>query len=120
MTTTAPRTRQRGRPRDPSVDRRVLAACRELAGQVGVDGVTMGALAERSGVSKATIRLRWSSPREVVEAALGEIVAIDMREDAADAFNGLQFLRRFEHGPFLAACVVASDGADGLAFWEGR
>jgi AcrR family transcriptional regulator len=100
----------------------VLAACRELAGQVGVDGVTFRLLTERSGVSKATIRLRWSSPREVVEAALREIEVLTFEARAArNANHYLQGLRSLpDFGPFLAACVVASDGADGLAFWEGR
>lgn len=49
------------RPRDPDLDRRILASFRELADRDGPGSVSVTAVAERSGVSRPTIYRRWSS-----------------------------------------------------------
>lgn len=50
-----------GRPRDARCDQAILEATLELAGAVGLGGLTMDAVAALAGVSKATIYRRWSS-----------------------------------------------------------
>lgn len=61
---------RRGRPRSADADAAILAATLELVGEVGINGMAMDVLAERAGVSKATIYRRWDSKEQLVLAAL--------------------------------------------------
>lgn len=61
---------RRGRPRSADADEAIRAATLELAGEVGVNGMSMDELAERAGVSKATIYRRWTSKEQLVLDAL--------------------------------------------------
>jgi AcrR family transcriptional regulator len=64
--------RTAGRPRDPELDGRVVAAVRELLGEAGWDGTTIRQVSERSGVSRPSIARRWPSKAHLVlEALLG-------------------------------------------------
>lgn len=56
--TTAPR---RGRPRSEARKQAILRAAFELIGERGLDATSMDAVAERAGVSKATIYRWWDS-----------------------------------------------------------
>lgn len=59
-----------GRPRDPSVDRRLAEAAIEVFGDEGWAGFTVEAVAKRSGVGKASIYLRWPAKQELLLEAL--------------------------------------------------
>ncbi|HEY6797106.1 MAG TPA: TetR/AcrR family transcriptional regulator [Kineosporiaceae bacterium] len=59
-----------GRPRDPGVDERVVAAAVELFGDIGWAGFTVEAVARRAGVGKASIYLRWPTKEALLDAAL--------------------------------------------------
>ena len=48
-----------GRPRSASAHARVLEAAGRLFAEHGIDGTSMDAIAESSGVSKATIYKHW-------------------------------------------------------------
>lgn len=61
---------RRGRPRSAGVDEALLAATLELTGEFGLDGMSMDDLAQRVGVSKATIYRRWPSKEALVLDAL--------------------------------------------------
>jgi AcrR family transcriptional regulator len=61
---------RRGRPRSAEADATILAATIEVAGEVGVSGMSMDVVAERAGVSKATIYRRWPSKEQLVLDAL--------------------------------------------------
>lgn len=61
---------RRGRPRSVDADEAILAATLELAGEVGINGMSMDVLAERAGVSKTTIYRRWTSKEQLVLEAL--------------------------------------------------
>ncbi|MGW4716639.1 helix-turn-helix domain-containing protein [Nocardia sp. NPDC004260] len=66
-------TRSAGRPRDESVEQRVLATVREMLVEVGWDGLSVRAVAARAGVGRASIGRRWRSKAELVlHAVLGE------------------------------------------------
>jgi AcrR family transcriptional regulator len=49
------------RHRDPDIDRRVLAAARELAAEAGLPAVTIADVATRARVSRPAIYRRWPS-----------------------------------------------------------
>jgi AcrR family transcriptional regulator len=58
-----------GRPRDPETDRAILRAAVEVLSEVGLQGITVNAVAERAGVARGTIYLRWATR----EALLGAV-----------------------------------------------
>jgi AcrR family transcriptional regulator len=69
----APPKRKPGRPRDANADRRILTAARQVAGEVGIHGASMSAIADRSGTGKPTIYLRWPDRRHVMAAAIADL-----------------------------------------------
>lgn len=66
-----PTPRPPGRPRSPRAHRAVLEAVIHLLGERGFTGTSVEAVADRAGVSKATIYRHWSSK----EALCGEAIA---------------------------------------------
>lgn len=65
--------RASGRPRDTSIDERVLSVTRDLLIEVGWDGLSMRLVAARTGVGRSSLNRRWSSKAELVlHAILGE------------------------------------------------
>jgi AcrR family transcriptional regulator len=66
--------RRPGRPRAAGVDEALLAATIELAGEVGISAMSMDDLAQRAGVSKATIYRRWPSKEALVLDALSSAI----------------------------------------------
>ena len=64
------RVKRRGRPRSVDADEAILAATLELAGEVGINRMSMSDVAERAGVSKTTIYRRWTSKEQLVLDAL--------------------------------------------------
>lgn len=65
--------RASGRPRDTSIDERVLSVARDLLVEVGWDGLSMRLVAVRTGVGRSSLNRRWSSKAELVlHAILGE------------------------------------------------
>lgn len=59
-----------GRPRDPNLDERALAATRELLTERGFEGTTVQAVAKRSGVHASALYRRWPSRIELIEDAV--------------------------------------------------
>jgi AcrR family transcriptional regulator len=73
MTEDAGREKAAGRPRDASIDQRVLAVTRELLMEVGWTELSMRLVAARAGVGRASLNRRWPSKAELVlQAILGE------------------------------------------------
>lgn len=64
--------RRRGRPRSERAKAAILAAAGELLLERGVDAVSMDAIADRAGVSKATIYRWWSTKETLAIDALYE------------------------------------------------
>ena len=56
----------RGRPRSIEADRAILRAAAELLEEDGFERMTMEAVAQRAGVSKATLYRRWSNKVDLV------------------------------------------------------
>lgn len=86
-----PSKRKPGRPRDAGADRRILTAARQLAGELGIHGASMSAIADRSGTGKPTIYLRWPDRRHVMAAAIADLGGgLDDREAETfgDALQG--------------------------------
>jgi AcrR family transcriptional regulator len=59
-----------GRPRDPTIDVRVLQATRRLLEEKGFAATTVREIAELSGVHASAIYRRWSGREEIIEHAV--------------------------------------------------
>ena len=67
--------RPRGRPRDRSVEERVVHAALQLVTELGLERWSVDDLARRAGVSRSTIFRRWGSRDNVVSAAFDRLVS---------------------------------------------
>jgi AcrR family transcriptional regulator len=63
-----------GRPRVPALTKEILDATITLVAEVGLDGLTLDAIADRAGVGRPTIYRRWPSKESLLEAAIEIIV----------------------------------------------
>jgi AcrR family transcriptional regulator len=90
---------QRGRPRDESIDDAVVQALFEVIEEAGLPGTTIDAVAERAGVSKATIYRRWDSKEKlVIDAVAGLITSVEIpdQSEIRDVLIGLlRAMRKF-------------------------
>ena len=64
----------RGRPRRAATDERLMRATVELLRDKGPAGVTIEAVSAHSGVARTTIYRRFSSRRDLIAAAVDELV----------------------------------------------
>ena len=83
-----PPTRSPGRPINVAIDQELLRVTQDLLVEVGVERLTMDAVARRSGASKATIYRRWPGKTALVIAAAADLFTApdlpdtgDLRED---------------------------------------
>ncbi|HUQ44885.1 MAG TPA: TetR/AcrR family transcriptional regulator [Candidatus Limnocylindria bacterium] len=60
---------KQGRPRRAATDVAIVRAAVDLMMQHGVQGTTLTAVAERAGVARATVYLRWPSRSALIGAA---------------------------------------------------
>jgi len=74
--------RRRGRPNDSSIDAALLqAACDEFV-EKGYHGMSMGAIAERAGVSKVSLYRRWKKKADIAANVFGKLNERDRRIEA--------------------------------------
>ena len=108
MTTSIePGTRHVGRPRDPDLDRAILRAAVEVMTEVGLRDFSVQAVADRLGISRATIYLRWRTREALLGAvarAAGGGHPYPLSGDlATDYRRGAEFAREVTTGdPFIA------------------
>jgi AcrR family transcriptional regulator len=68
----------RGRPRDPAIDRAIVAAALDLFIDHGIAGLSIEQVAKRAGVGKPTIYRRWSTKERLVADAIEAHVGADL------------------------------------------
>jgi AcrR family transcriptional regulator len=78
----AKRPARRGRPADPDIERRVLAAALTVYGEVGWAGFTLDRVARRAPVGKAALYRRWPTKEDLLLAALEHLA--EPPEEGAD------------------------------------
>jgi AcrR family transcriptional regulator len=116
-----------GRPRDESVDARVVAAALSLVADEGLAALTMESIASTAGVSKSTIYRRWNTKEEIVVDAVATIAHAvevsdtgDLRHDLLSAVDGLRALvsdtRAGEVFPWLVS-EIASRSDIGILYF---
>ena len=101
-------TSSRGRPLDATRDGAILEATANLLSEVGWDRLTMRAVADRAGVSLATIYRRWDTKTELALAALDSVLATLVDESLASISELLT--RRADLIPSLLALQRAEPG----------
>lgn len=87
-----------GRPRDESVDRRVIDAALELLNDEGLSGLSIEGIAAHAGVSKATIYRRWDTKEDLLVDAVAAVVDSSLsipesgvvRDDLVAAVKGMR------------------------------
>ncbi|OBK16926.1 TetR family transcriptional regulator [Mycobacterium asiaticum] len=103
--TNSDRARPAGRPRDTSIDDRVLSATRELLLEVGWDDLSVRLVAARAGVGRSSLSRRWSSKAELVlHAILGETPDLAPFE-GTDLAGWIEWVVRGSHELFSRADV---------------
>jgi AcrR family transcriptional regulator len=109
MSTSPDGPRKRGRPRDPGHDRRILAAAREVVAERGMCSASVTAIADRAGVGKPTLYLRWRSLEELVSAAFDDV---DWTAEAGARFRAavaaIDALADLPEGRFLVEVAALS------------
>jgi AcrR family transcriptional regulator len=95
-----------GRPRDPSADEAIIGATLELIAESGFEGLRVSDVADRAGVSKATMYRRWPTKHDLVLAALQTTPPLEpvdrgsLRADLKEIFG--QFMRVVESSPVVS------------------
>lgn len=135
MNAAVPESPRRGRPRDPSRDRALLQAAREVIAERGVTGATMEDIARTAGTGKDTLYRRWSSKEALAVAVIDAVADEAVRPAPVDPdprVNLVLFLkdivrlnRTTDFGRIIAAVVGASSRDAELAtsfqaFWARR
>lgn len=122
MTDGAVDTTPLGRPRDPDVDRRVLAAAAEVFGEEGWGKFTVDAVARRAGVGKASIYLRWPNKKALLASALEARITVVADIDTGTVRDDLvrlaeQMLDSYfgESGPATIRLLLEADRVPGVA-----
>ncbi len=92
--TAAPR--RAGRPRHADIDQRALAAALELLAEVGFEGTTMQAVADRSGLHTSALYRRWPSRVQLIEDAVSPVLAVTSAPPTGDLVRDVRrFVRAF-------------------------
>jgi AcrR family transcriptional regulator len=107
---------RRGRPRDTSIDDRVLAVARDQLAAVGYDGLSMAAVAEAAGTTRASLYRRWSDKADLATAAIAAIAQVPPLAGSDDPYMDLvRELDSFRRGvaradgvPMVGAMLVPS------------
>ena len=110
MVTREPEPSRRGRPRDPGVDTAVLAAAMDLLAEGGYARLTMGQVAARAGVGKASLYLRWPNKVALVAEAIQSRGAVVPAVPDTGGVRGdmLAFLRGVLRGKETGARALAA------------
>ena len=72
------------RPRSPEAHEKVLRAALDLFGERGIDATSMDAIAQFSGVSKATIYNHWADKEALLMGVMELIHGLDREPDDVD------------------------------------
>jgi AcrR family transcriptional regulator len=84
-----------GRPRSAASHQAILQATLELLAEKGLRAMSMDAVAQRAGVSKATIYRRWKSKEELIRELLDSLLAIIQPIDTGNAREDLLAVGRW-------------------------
>ena len=105
----SPTGARRGRPRRAATDAAIVQAAVELMTELGVQGTTLTAVADRAGVARATVYLRWPTRSALIGAAARAAVGgrpMELTGDiATDIRYATSFVQRIFDSPTPAAML---------------
>jgi AcrR family transcriptional regulator len=78
-----------GRPRDPSIDGRVLEIARRQLAELGYEGLSLTAVADEAGTTRPALYRRWPGKAELATAAIAALSTADDRAPTDDPFADL-------------------------------
>jgi AcrR family transcriptional regulator len=84
-----PRHAEPGRPRDPSIDERVLEIARRQLAEHGYEGLSLTAVADAAGTTRPALYRRWPGKAELATAAIAALSAAHTREATDDPYRDL-------------------------------
>jgi AcrR family transcriptional regulator len=128
-------SKTRGRPRDPSRDKAILAAARTVIASSGYTGATMEAIAKLARVGKDTLYRRWSTKERLALDLVDTLAREAVRPAAIDPdprFNLFMFVKDIvrlynttDFGSLVAGLVGEAARNDDFArpfaeFWARR
>jgi len=104
-------SRKVGRPRSVESHQAILKATLELFAEVGLQGLSIEAIAERAGVGKTTIYRRWSSKEDVIKDALDLFRSSDPIPNTGNIRSDLLYIARdarefFSRDPLAGNVIV--------------
>jgi AcrR family transcriptional regulator len=109
MTERPERTRRAGRPRRAAIDAAIIRAAVEMMVEGGVQATSLSAVAERAGVARATVYLRWPTRSALIGAAARAAVggqAFPLTRDIEHNIRvGAVFMQRVFELPAAAAIL---------------
>jgi AcrR family transcriptional regulator len=109
--TQAMKPRRPGRPVEERPRQAAIEATLDLIAEHGIGGLTTNAVAERAGISKATMYRRWRSKEELVVDAVAALVSEIAVPDTGSTHDDLRALMRGAVGLYsrsLEAAVMPS------------
>lgn len=91
--------RAAGRPRDASIDERVLAVTAAHLARSGYEAMSLVTVAEEAGTTRQAVYRRWPSKADLATAAIAALAEADERRPTDDAYADLVHeLRSFQRG----------------------
>jgi AcrR family transcriptional regulator len=78
-----------GRPRDPSIDERVLEIARRQLAEHGYEGLSLTAVADEAGTTRPALYRRWPGKAELATAAIAALSTADARVPTDDPYADL-------------------------------
>jgi AcrR family transcriptional regulator len=88
-----------GRPRDASIDARVLEVARRHLAETGYESLSLSAVAEEAGTTRPALYRRWPGKAELATAAIAALSDAGSRPPTADPFADLvRELEAFRRG----------------------
>jgi len=97
----------RGRPRRAAIDAAIIRATVELLTEGGVQATTVTAVADRAGVARATVYLRWPSRSALVGAAARAAVGGQVLPLTGDIEHDIRFAAQFVQHVFELPSTTA-------------
>src|SRR5258705_194957 len=96
-----------GRPRRAAIDAAIIRAAVELMTEGGVQATTLTAVAQRAGVARATVYLRWRSRSALVGAAARAAVGGQVLPLTGDIARDIRFAATFIQRVFALPSTAA-------------
>lgn len=119
-------TRKRGRPRDPEIDDRLMAAAVAVFASRGWAGFSIERVASAARVGKGSVYLRWGSASELLKEALQTKLRFvddpdtgDVRRDLLGLAQQLAETYAGDNGRAFLRIYIEGDSIPGFTeYWE--